>query len=103
MKYEKIHKCLNFELFRLVRDSAPTEVEVLEWLGYERHGVYHVLRKAQILVLKDGVVRLSPRRLSADGKSFHWQHLMFMLDDNLIYLVHRERCPAGMPRTEGAG
>ncbi len=78
---------LSCELLQYVRDHRPTEAEFIAWLGGPPvAGRYHVLRKAGLLVLDGDQVTLSPHHLSADGRAFRYENLMFFIDDDLIHV-----------------
>lgn len=81
MKNSVVAHCISFELLRFIRDGAPTESELLFWFGEARKGCFHTLRKAGLLDLADGIVRLSPNHLSADGKRFHWDNSLYHIDE----------------------
>ncbi len=71
---------LTCSLLRHVRDARPAEAELLAWLGPYEAGRYHVLRKAGLLVEREGRVVLAPAHLSADGLAFHFENLVFVID-----------------------
>jgi hypothetical protein len=71
-------------LLRYIRDTSPTEEQLLAWLGPSDHGRYHKLRKAGLTVIQNGHVKLSPSHLSADGKSFLHEVRLYWLDKDQI-------------------
>jgi hypothetical protein len=73
--------CLSLGLLRYVRDTRPTETRLLEWLGSDA-SKYHVLRKANLLVAKDGHIELSSAHASADGTHFRFENRLFLLDED---------------------
>jgi hypothetical protein len=75
--------CLSIALVRYVRDAHPTEEQFLTWLGPDT-SCYHVLRKAGLLRVSDGRVLLSPLHLSEDGRGFHYEKQLFILDEGHI-------------------
>ena len=81
------------ELLLFVRDSRPSEAEMLEWLGPSAVGSYHVLRKVGLLLLQDGVVTLNPENLSADGTLFHYHDLTYEPDRGILHHVLRAERP----------
>jgi hypothetical protein len=60
----------------------PTESQLCEWLGTEDAGKFHVLKKAGLLEVAGGHVRLSARNLSTDGRSFRFENRIFLLDED---------------------
>ena len=84
MKYTKVASCISLELLRFVRDSCPTEAELLAWLGPEQQGRYYVLRKAGVVLVQDGTVVLSPQLLSPDGEHLTWENLRYNIDEETI-------------------
>jgi hypothetical protein len=81
--------CLDLDLLRYVRDAQPTEDELVGWLGPSDSGCYHVLRKAGLLVLRDGRVELPPEHLSPDRRSFWYESRWFDLDESVVRMVCR--------------
>jgi hypothetical protein len=71
-------------LLRHIRDTSPTEEQLLEWLGASDHGSYHKLPKAGLTVVENGRVKLSSNHLSADGKSFLHGVRLYWLDKDQI-------------------
>ena len=78
---------LSCALLRHVRDACPTEMELLAWLGPREAGRYHVLRKAGLVVERDGRIALSPARTSADGWAFHFENLVFVIDQDEVRVL----------------
>ena len=59
-------------LLRRVRDEAPSEEELLHWLGEAEAGRFHVLRKAGLLLVEEGRVIIGPEhRLDDDRVVWH--------------------------------
>src|SRR5262249_50886731 len=86
MKESAVKHYISFELLRFVRDTKPTEAELLSWLGEEEFR-YPVLLSAGLLELEDGTVRISPKHLTLHGKGVWWDNAIFRIDDNTIDLV----------------
>jgi hypothetical protein len=84
MKETSVNCHISLDLLRFIRDSKPTEEELLRWLGASQQGRYYILRKAGVLVIGDGVIQLSPKRLSQDGKQFGWGNMLYHLDDDRV-------------------
>lgn len=78
---------LSCALLRHIRDARPTELELLAWLGPREAGRYHVLRKAGLLVEREGHIVLSPVLTSADGRAFHFENLVFMIDQDEVRVL----------------
>jgi hypothetical protein len=98
MKHTDPAAVLSCELLGFVRDHAPTEAEFLAWLdGPADAGIYHVLRKAGLVTLRDGRVGLSPRHLSPDGKEFLFGNHLFRIDVDRVLIF----CPEPPPTPEG--
>jgi hypothetical protein len=72
---------LSLGLLRHVRDTRPTETQLLAWLGNDA-SKYHVLRKANLLETRDGHVELSSAHASADGTKFKFENKLFLLDED---------------------
>jgi hypothetical protein len=88
MKHTNLAAILRCELLRFVRDHKPTEAEFLAWLsGPAEAGVYHVLRKAGLVTLRDGRAELSPRHLSPDGKEFLLGNQLFRIDLDQVLII----------------
>jgi hypothetical protein len=88
MKHTNPAAVLSCELLRFVRDRAPTEAEFLAWLGGPAEvGIYHVLRKAGLVTLRDGRVELSTRHLSPDGKEFLLGNQLFRIDLDRVLII----------------
>lgn len=81
MRHTKAGACLDLSLLRHVRDANPTQDELCEWLGTSHLGRLHVLRKASLFELVDHRLRLSAAHLSADGKRFHFENKLYLLDE----------------------
>ncbi len=93
MKHTRVAACLSCRLLRYVRDQRPTVDEFLAWLGSPADaGRYHVLRKAELLLLENGRLLLSPEHLSADGDHFTWANSMYHLDTEMVWVF---RCAIG--------
>jgi hypothetical protein len=84
MSEKNVNYHISLDLLRFIRDSKPTEEELLRWLGASQLGRYHILRKAGVFVISDGVIQLSPKRLSQDGKQFQWGNMRYHLDDDRV-------------------
>ena len=88
MKHTDPAGSLSCDLLRFIRDSNPTESELIAWLGSDADaGRFHVLRKAGLLVVNDGRVRLSPDHLSPDGLAFAYGHRIYEIDRDRISIV----------------
>lgn len=88
MKHTRPRACLSVELLRHVRDARPTEAALIAWLGDDA-SKFHVLRRAGLLVVNDGVVELSPEHRSNDGRTFRYEDLVFRLDEGTTLVVRR--------------
>ena len=87
-----LRACLNNRLLRYVRDEAPTEEQLLAWLGGPKEaGVYHKLRKAGLFVIDNNHLRLAPECLSADGKRFTYDFSVYQLDTDEVWLIRRKK------------
>jgi hypothetical protein len=73
MKEAGVNYHISLDLMRFIRDSKPTEEELLRWLGAAQQGRYYILRKAGVLVISDSVIQLSPKHSSHDGRKFRWE------------------------------
>ena len=82
MKHSQPSACLGIALLRYVRDIRPTETQLCEWLGIKDVGKFHVLKKAGLLAVTRGHVRLSPQHLSTDGRTFRFENRIFFLDED---------------------
>jgi hypothetical protein len=60
----------------------PTESQLADWLGAEDVGRLHVLKKAGLLEVADGRVRLSAQHISADGRSFRFENRIWLIDED---------------------
>lgn len=90
MKHTDPAACLSCELLKLIRDSNPTESELIAWFGDDADaGRFHVLRKAGLLVVNDGCVSLSPNHLSPDGSAFAYDRRIYKIDEDQIVFVYR--------------
>jgi hypothetical protein len=84
--------CLSIPLLRYVRDHAPTEADFLTWIGgWQNAGRYHTLRKAGLLLLEQGRLRLSPQHLSPDGKRFAYSCRIFQLGTDEVWWIRRKK------------
>jgi hypothetical protein len=92
MRRSRPEQCITIPLLRYVRDSKPSEDELLDWLGPSEAARYHVLRKAGLLIVNDGVVTLSADQLTDDGKHFRYEFLRYNIDDDTVD-VYRDRGP----------
>ena len=81
-----ISHALSFELLQYIRDQQPTEATLLEWLGVENSGVYHMLRKAGAIICVDEEICLSPAHYFQTNQSFRYEHLQYMIDEGIIYV-----------------
>ena len=84
MKSSSVESAISIALLRFVRDGRPTEAELLAWLGSTQQGRYHTLRKAGLLLLRDGVVAASPEHLSEDGKHLTFENQRYNIDEGTI-------------------
>jgi hypothetical protein len=75
---------LSLELLRFIRDERPSEMTLLHWLGAADAGLYYVLRDARLVELSQGRVRLSPACARAGGAKFHYQNVMYLLDEDRV-------------------
>lgn len=81
MNQKSVAHCISLELLKFIRDSAPTETELLCWLGDNQQSRYYILQKAGVLILNEGVVQLAPQNISSDKKRFWWGNILYHLDD----------------------
>jgi hypothetical protein len=75
---------ISLDLLRFIKVAKPTEEEMLKWLGVAQQGRYHILRKAGVLVVTGGIVQLSPKHCSEDGKRFWWGNKLYHLDEDKV-------------------
>jgi hypothetical protein len=88
MKHTDPAACLSCDLLKFIRNSKPTESELISWLGEDANvGRYHVLRKARLLLLDGDSVMLSPDHLSTDGAAFAFGNRIYKIDDDEIMIV----------------
>lgn len=85
MKSSVIQHNISCPLLKFIRDTIPSEPQLLEWLETpERQAHYHILRKARVVILENGQVSLSPYYLSDDGKTICWDNIRYYLDEDRI-------------------
>jgi len=86
VKVSKIIACIDCDLLRFVRDEQPTEAQLLAWLGPPgAAGRYHTLRKAGLILMRDGRTYLSSRHLSESGRGFRYYNQLWDIDHGTIY------------------
>jgi hypothetical protein len=95
VKHTTADALLSRELLCFVRDHAPSADEFTARFGGPGGQAFHVLRKAGVLEVEDGRVRLNGRHLSPDGERFNWGCRVFLLDRDEVLLVRwgPERAP----------
>lgn len=91
MKHTTPDALLSRALLRFVRDTNPTVAEFVARFGEQ---VFHVLRKAEVIVVEGGRVRLSRRHLSPDGL-FFWGTRVYALERDEVLSVRYS--PEGPP------
>jgi hypothetical protein len=90
MKDTNPKNCLSHQRLRFIRDANPTEIELLTMIaGPSEQGKIHVLRKAGLIELHEGCVRLSSAHLSRDGKFFYVDDHIYSIEEDLIRIVCR--------------
>lgn len=94
MKHTVAGSLLSRALLCFVRDHAPTLEDFTVRFGGPGGHAFHVLRKAEAIVVDGGRVRLSPRHLSPDGLRFVWGEAVWWLDRDEIMLM---RCGQEVP------
>jgi hypothetical protein len=87
MKHTTPDTLLSRELLSFVRDANPTAEEFAIRYGGPGGQAFHVLRKAGVVVVEDGRVRLSLRHLSPDGRAFFWGFREFLLNRDEVRSV----------------
>lgn len=84
MKESAIAHCISFELLSYIQNRSPTELELLIWLGETDSIRYHVLRKAGLLTIENGIVNLSPKHTTKDKKCLIWGNRLYHIDEERI-------------------
>jgi|GEM_PF-6760660 len=91
MKHTDPAACLSCDLLKFIRDSNPTEAELLAWLSDDgAAGRFHVLRKAGLLRINNGRVELSSEHLSKNGTCFAFGSKIYIIDDDQILITKCE-------------
>jgi hypothetical protein len=86
MKHQTPDQLLKRELLCFVRDSKPTVEEFIAKFGGDFEQVFHVLRKAEAILVRDGIVVLNPSQLSEDQQQSAWGRPVFCLDRDVIWI-----------------
>ena len=78
-----------FEVMRFIRDTPPTEAELLEYIGGDRWEAkkrFGDFRAEGTIVYQEGRWILAPGHLSEDGSTFTWENVVLLLDEERLII-----------------